>query len=63
MNVVVFTVHLHQLGCKVLAHAVEEDAKTVDGVAVKDPLFSILRDEDQMNMHLENAVSAVSNFT
>ena len=61
-NVVHLAVHLCELGFEVLTHAVEDDAKTVDGIGVKY-LLPTLGHEDQVNMKLTDAVPTVSNIT
>ena len=62
MNVVHLAVHLYELGFEVLTHAVEDDAKTVEGIGVKY-LLPTLGDEDQVNMKLTDTVPTVSNIT
>jgi len=57
MDVVVFSVHLDKFSLKVGTHVGKQCSKSVNGVSVQYSV-SILRDEDQMNMHCENAVPA-----
>ena len=59
---VVFAVHTNKLGFKSSANFGEDSAKSFDRITVKYP-SSILGDEDQMNVQLENAMSTVSDFT
>ena len=61
VNVVVFAVHLNQFCPEVDRDLGKDGAKPVDSVAVQY-LISILCNEDQMNMKLENTVSTVSNL-
>ena len=60
VNVIVFAVHSHQLGCKVTTDLLEDGAESLQGIAVKYS-SAVLGDEDQVDMHLENAMSTVSN--
>lgn len=62
VNVVVFAVHLNQLGFEVSTDVGEDGPKSDDGVTVKYPI-SILGDEDQVYVNLKHTVSTVSDFT
>ncbi len=62
MNVVVFAVQLNKFCLEIGADLGKDGAKSVDSISVQHPM-SILADEDQVNMKLENAMSTVSNFT
>jgi len=55
VDVVVFSVHLDKFSLKVRANPGEQYTKSVDGVSVKYS-GSILCDEDQMDVHCEDAV-------
>ncbi len=58
---VVPAVHLDQLRLEVSADLGEDHAQPVDGVAIKHAA-AIFRHKDQVNVHLKNAVSSVSNI-
>ncbi len=60
MRMIVLAVHLHQRGLEVQAHAAEDAAQRIDGRAVEH-LAAVFRHKDQVDVHLENAVSSVSN--
>ena len=62
MNVVVFHVQLNQFCLEIAADLGKDDAKSVDSISVQHPM-SILCDEDQVNVKLENAMSTVSNVS
>lgn len=62
MNMIVFAVHLDQIGFEVGANAGEERAHVVEDRCGEHPP-AVLGHEDQMHVQLENAVSAVSDFT
>jgi hypothetical protein len=62
VNVVVFAVHLDQLGLEVGADFLKDQLKPLDRIRIKDPI-TILGDEDQVNMKLKYTVSSVSNVT
>jgi putative transposase len=57
---VVFSIHFHQRCFHVFAYLGEHPTQPVYGVTIKH-LAAIFRHKDQMNMHLENAMPAVSN--
>ena len=62
VNVVVFAVHLNKLCLEIAADLGKDGAKSVDSISVQHPM-SILCDEDQVNVKLENAMSTVSNVS
>ncbi len=62
MNMIVFAVHLDQIGFEVGANAGEERAHVVEDRCGEHPP-AVLGHEDQMHVQLENAVSALSDFT
>jgi hypothetical protein len=62
MNVVVFAIHLDQLRLEIVADLGEDGTKASDGISVQCPI-SVFCDEDQMDVKLKHAVSAVSYFT
>jgi len=62
VNVVVFAVHLNQFCLEIGADLGKDGAQSVDGISVQHPM-SILGDEDQVNVELENAMSTMSNVT
>lgn len=61
VDVIDLAIHFNKLRFKVNADLFENCPKPSDGLFVKD-LPPIFGHEDQMDMHLENAVSTVSNF-
>ena len=58
MDVVVFSVHLDQSGCKVCTDLGKYHSKACHGFAIEH-LRAVFRDEDQMDVHCENTVSTV----
>jgi len=62
MNVVVFAIHLDQLRLEIVADVAEDGTKASDSISVQYPI-SVFCDEDQMDVKLKHAVSAVSYFT
>ena len=60
MHMVFFSIELHQFGIEVVAHVAEDGAQIVYHL-FGEHTTAIFCDEDQMHMHQENAVSAVSN--
>ena len=60
VNVIVLTVHRDKLSGKVTTDLLEDGAESLQGIAVKYS-SAVLGDEDQVDMHLENAMSTVSN--
>ena len=59
---VVFAIHLNQLGLEIVADVGEDGTKSVNGISVEYAI-SVLRDEDQVDVKMRNAVSAVSDVT
>ena len=59
---VVFAVHLNKFCREIGADLGKDGAKSVDSISVQHPM-SILCDEYQVNVKLENAMSAVANVT
>jgi len=62
MNVAVFAIHLDQLRLEIVADVAEDGTKASDSISVQYPI-SVFCDEDQMDVKLKHAVSAVSYFT
>jgi len=62
VNVVVFSVGLNEIGFEVPTDLLENGSQALDGVTIKD-LFAVLGDEDQMDMNLKDAMSAMSDVT
>jgi len=62
VNVVVFAVHRNKFCLEIGADLGKDGAKSVDSISVQHPM-SILCHEDQVNMKLENAMSAMPNVT
>jgi hypothetical protein len=58
VNVVVFTVQLHQFCLEVYADLGEDGTKSLESVSVQDPI-AILCDKDQVDMKSEYAMSTV----
>ena len=56
-----FAVHFDQLRVEIGTNSFKHDFEPLEGVTVKYP-SSVLRDQDQMDMQCENAVSAVTNI-
>ncbi len=61
MDMVGLTVHFNKLGFKICTNFLKVSSKASKGIVVKDGT-AIFGDEDQMDMHLKNAMSAVSYF-
>jgi hypothetical protein len=62
MHVVYLTIHLDQLSLEILAHLLEDEFEPIESIGV-EYLFPVLGNEDQVDMKLKNAVSAVLNIT
>jgi hypothetical protein len=62
VNVVVFSVGLNEIGFEVPTDLLENGSQALDGVTIQD-LFAVLGDEDQMDMNLKDAMSAMSDVT
>jgi tRNA A37 threonylcarbamoyladenosine dehydratase len=62
MNMIVFAVHLDKLSREVKTDLRKDGTKSLDGISVQYSI-SILCNEDQMDMKLENTVPTVSDFT
>jgi hypothetical protein len=62
VNVVVFTVQLHQFSLEVHADLGEDGTKSLESVSVQYPI-AILCDEDQVDMKLRYTMSTVQDFT
>ena len=58
MDVVVFSVHLYQSGFKVCTDLGKYHSKACHRFAIEHPI-AVFRDEDQMDVHCEAAVSTV----
>ena len=58
---VVLSVHLNQLRLEVGAGLVEDGAKPLDGIAIEHSA-AVFRHKDQMDVHLKNAMSPMSNI-
>ncbi len=58
---VVFAITLQQLGMEIGADIGEEGSQSVDGIRI-EYFASEFCNKDQVDVHFENAVSAVSNF-
>ena len=58
---VVFSIHFHQGRFHVFAHLAEHPAHPVYGITIKH-LAAIFCHKDQMYVHLENAMPAMSNL-
>jgi hypothetical protein len=61
MNVVGLAVHCHELCFKICTDFLQVSSKTSKSIMVKYGT-PVLGDEDQMHMHLENAMPAVTDF-
>lgn len=59
MDVVVFAVHLDKRSFKIITNFCEDSPQQVVSLAVQNSP-AILGHKDQMNVYLENAMSAVS---
>lgn len=59
MDVVALAVHLHQLSLEIRTDLGEDMSQLLNSLAVQDAT-AVFGHEDQMNVHCENAVSAVS---
>jgi hypothetical protein len=57
----VFAIHLRQLGFEVGANLGKQQPQAVEGVSVEDPV-SILGDKDQVDMQCRNTMSATIKF-
>lgn len=55
MHMIILAVHLDQLRLEIGTGLGEDDAQSVDGVAVEH-FATVLRHKDQVDVHLENAV-------
>ena len=62
MHMIGFAIHFDKLRFEVNTDLLKHDAKTADSILVKDSM-TIFSDEDQMHMHLENAMSTVTDFS
>lgn len=59
MNVIAFTVHLHQLSLKIHTDLGEDVSQMLNSLAIKDA-STVFGHEDQMDVQCENAMPAVS---
>ncbi len=57
---IVLTVHFDQFCLEVSADPGEDGTKSPDGAAIEH-IAAIFRHKDQMNMHLKDAMSSMSN--
>ena len=58
---VVFAVHLDQMRLEACAYLAEDGTKPLNSIAIEN-LAAIFRHKDQMDVHLENAMSAMSDL-
>ena len=61
MNIILFSVELSKFSLKVFAYVAENFPEVVENSFCKDAI-PIFGDEDQMNMHEKDAMSASTNF-
>ncbi|EGO80801.1 hypothetical protein SAMN05660380_02169 [Xylella fastidiosa] len=61
VDVIVLTVHFDQFCLEIGADPGEDGTKSLDGVAIEH-IAAIFRHKDQMNMHLKDAMSSMSNI-
>ena len=61
MDMIVLTIHADETGFEIDAHLFEDGSETGDSVTIEYPL-AIFGYEDQMHMHLKDAMSTVSDF-